>query len=168
MHNWDEAQNLFNFILNLLDNTTDRVSALEYIDNILTKCKRSMINAIKEDSSLLKALIDLYSMVLQGHRLLGLPVESTCVTLTNLANLYLECGNLSEANYYATMVLNLKIRVLGDEAPEVAHAHYLLGLTLLNSDKKQARICFDTANKIATKINDLRLLFAIKHIMQRL
>lgn len=165
---WDDAQSLFNFMLNLLDNDDDRRLALLQIDNIVTKCKRAMMHDIKKDAKLLQKYVDLYSMTIQGYRLLNLPVENICITLTNLANLYLECYQAKSANEYATLVLKLRTDIWGADSPKLARSHYLLGTTFLYSDKAKAKECFSTAKKLATMDKDLRLLSAIEVMTQYL
>lgn len=168
LHKCNDAQNLFNFMLNLFDDNNDRRMALLQIDNTLTRCKRAIMNDIKKDTNLLKGVVNLYSMVIQGYKLLELPTENICTTLTNLANLYLECNQFKEANEYAALVLELRTRIYGNNSPKLARSYYLLGTTLLHFNKKQAKYYLNTAKELASLDKDLRLLSAIKLIMQQL
>ena len=155
-------------MLNLLDNDDDRRLALLQIDNIVTKCKRAMMHDIKKDTKLLQKYVNLYSMTIQGYHILNLPVENICITLTNLANLYLECYHVKSAIEYATLVLKLRTDIWGVDSPKLARSHYLLGTTFLYSDKTKAKECFSTAKKLATMDKDIRLLSAIEVMMQYL
>ena len=166
LHKWDDAQNLFNFILNFLDNNDDRRLALLQIDNIITMCKRVMMNDIKKDLNLLQEFVDLYSMIIQGYNLLNLSVEDICLTLTNLAYLYFECYQTKVAVEYAALVLRLRTDIWGFDSPKLARSHYLLGITLLSSDKMKAKECFSTAKKLATIGKDSHLLSTLEDIMQ--
>lgn len=163
---WKDAQNLFNFMLNLLDNNEDKRLALLQIENVMLKCKRIMIKNIQKNNKLLQAFVELYSMVIKVHEILKTPTEDFCITLTNLANLYVECFDFKRAYEYAHLVLNLRIKLWGQDSPKLARSYYLLGTTLLYHDKIQAKDIFTKAKELAIESNDARLLSAIEIIMQ--
>ena len=166
LNKWKDAQNLFNFMLNLLGNNEDKKLALLQIENIMLKCKRIMIENIKRTPELLQAFVELYSMVIKAHELLKTPTEDICITLTNLSNLYVEFLDFKHAYEYAHLVLNLRIKLWGPDSPKLARSYYLLGTTLLYNDRVQSKEIFNKAKKLAMESNDERLLSAIEMIMQ--
>ena len=89
-----------------------------------------------------------------------------CITLTNLANLYVECFDFKQAYEYAHLVLNLRIKLWGQDSPKLARSYYLLGITLLYLDRIQSKDILTKAKKLALEINDTRLVSAIEIIIQ--
>lgn len=168
LHNWKDAHSLFNFMLNLLNSNEDRISALHNIENIVVKCKRTMLVDLKKDQHIKQAFIDLFSMIIQCNKQFKVSLEDACITLTNLTNLYLECNDLDEAYQYATIGLNIKRSIYKEDALEIGKAYYLLGLVLIHLDVKEAILNFNIAKKIALKNDDTEIVSVIQHIIQQI
>ena len=165
---WKDAQSIFNYVMNILQCREDKIMALAEMDNILTECKNILIAEIQGDEKVPKEFLDLYSIVIQYTEMLcGSKCESMCITMNNVANLCLQCGNLADAYTYACIALEMKKSVFGENSPKTARGYYLIGRILIYSDKTDECWSFlNTALKLAIECDDYQLISAIHKLRE--
>lgn len=157
---WKDAQSIFNYVMNILESREDKIMALGEMDNILVECKNILIAEIRGDKEIQKEFLDLYSIVIQYTEILfGIKCESMCITMNNMANLCLQCGNFADAYKYAYIALELKKSVFGENSSKTARGYYLIGCVLIHSDMTdESRNFLNTALKLAIRCDDYQLI----------
>lgn len=160
---WQDAQSIFNYIMNILQSREDKIMALGEMDNILTEHKNIMSDEMRGNKKIQKEFLDLYSIVIQYTQILcGIKCESMCTTMNNAANLCLQCGNLADAFKYAYIALALKKSVFGEISSKSARGYYLVGRILIYGDMTDKGWSFlNTALKLAVECDDYQLISAI-------
>ncbi len=160
---WKDAQSIFNYVMNILQSREDKIMALGKMDNILAECKNILIAEIRGNEEVQKEFLDLYSIIIQYTEILcGIKCESMCITMNNVANLCLQCGNLADAYTYARIALDLKKSVFGENSSETARGYYLIGHILIYGNMTdEGRGFLNTALKLAIGCNDYQLISAI-------
>lgn len=169
-YKWRDIFCCFQFMVYRLNIIDEELRLCREINDFAVEFKNKHIQQIVNDHILSENIATLLKLVLSYTvDIIGYENKDTCMTTTNIANLYFESQNMQEAFEYAVISLNVKRKVYGDTSDSVAKAYYLLGIIFLRCEKySECKSNLEKALNLAHKNNNNSLTAQIQKILEQI